>query len=254
MLTQPARSTVLIGLLMATALAIAPASVRAQTEGPSAEDADAPAGETVVISEDEARACAARLEPMVASFTDPMTDIYIRRVAGPAFQVWAPRGDEPGAPFRPWCVTTLEAISSVSFLNPDNRATVMELAAASSPEPPPARQGPPDAPAPPPTVVVEPGDEAEEPRGLPAAFQRLPPKGGRSAPLLGVPVRPDLLPSQARAPVALCIEAGNQATVLFNRTSGVMVGAECRTPAGEATPLTVLTADLLSGEAVPDRQ
>jgi hypothetical protein len=54
--------------------------------------------------------------------------------------------------------------------------------------------------------------------------------------------------------VALCIEAGNQATVLFNRTSGVMVGAECRTPDGEAMPLTVLTADLLSAEAAPGGQ
>jgi hypothetical protein len=247
-----ANSWPLIGLLMATTLTVAPGDARAQAS--ETRNNAAPAGETLVISEDEARACAARLEPMVASFANPMTDIYMRRVPGPAFQVWAPRRDEPGAPFRPWCVTTLEAISSVSFLNPDNRATVMELAAAASPEPPPARQVPPDAPAPPPTVVVEPGNEAEEPRGLPAAFQRLPPRGGRSAPLLGVPVRPNLLPSQARAPVALCIEAGNQATVLFNRTSGVMVGAECRTPDGEAMPLTVLTADLLSAEVAPGGQ
>lgn len=209
----------------------------------TAVNGDAPAGEVIVISEDEAYACAARLEPMVESFEEPRDDIYLRRVEGPAFQVWAPREDSPSAPFRPWCVTTLEAIRGVTFLNPATQLIVMELAAAASPGPPPDRVAPEVVPEPPPTVVLEEIEE-EEPRGLPAAYQRTPPKGGRSAAQVGVPIRADMLPIEARSMVAACGESGGQPTAVFDRITGKQLGVECRAPDGSAAPMPALAAYL----------
>jgi|GEM_PF-2704785 len=212
-------------------------------EDGAAVDGDAPVGAEIVISEDEAHACAARLEPMVESFEEPRDDIYLRRVEGPAFQVWAPREDTPGAPFRPWCVTTLEAIRGVTFLNPTTQLMVMDLAAAASSDPPPDRVAPEVVPEPPPTVVLEEIEE-EEPRGLPAAYQRTPLKGGRSAAQVGVPIRADMLPIEARGLVAACGESGGQATAVFDRITGNPLGVECRAPDGSAAPMTALAAYL----------
>ncbi|MBB4284926.1 hypothetical protein [Roseospira goensis] len=218
---------------------------RADGGAESAEDA---AGPTLTVSEDEARACAARLEPMAASFPDPTEALYLRRLGETAFQVWAPRGTTPDAPLQPWCITTLTAIAETSFLDATNRATVMKLVAGAGPEPPPARAAAPApeaTPAPAPTVVLEETEEAA-PRGLPAAFQRLPPRGGRSAPTVGIPVAADGggLPDAVSAGAAACRAEGGQPTAVFTRLTGEALAAACRRPDGTETPLPALAAHL----------
>jgi hypothetical protein len=88
-------------------------------------------------------------------------------------------------------------------------------------------------------------EEEEEPRGLPAAYQRTPPMGGRSAPRVGVPVPASAgLPQVARAAVAACRTGGGQPTAVFDRLSSRLLTAECRMPDGTATALPALAADL----------
>ncbi|MQX36127.1 hypothetical protein [Roseospira navarrensis] len=204
--------------------------------------ADAP---PIVISEVEAQACAARLEPMAASFPEPMESIYLRRLAHGAYQVWAPRDLGPNAPLRPWCNTTLTAIAGVPYLSVETRAMMMDLVASAGDGPPP----PPDAEAPveapPPPVVVEGEDDAEAPKGLPAAFQRMPPRGGRSAAVLGLPL--PLMPGLYQASggeVAACTEAGGQPSVRVDRLSGAILDSVCLLPDGALTPLPTVAAEV----------
>ena len=156
-----------------------------KVEGDDAE-AGADTGETIVISAAEARVCAARLEPLASSFEEPTDSMSLQRLGPNTFRVWAPRGEDASAPPEPWCVTTLTAIAETSFLNMEDRTLVMELVAGARPEPPDQTAGTgADTGASPPTVIVE--EEEEDGTGpLPAAFQRLPPRGGRSAARIGV--------------------------------------------------------------------
>ncbi|KAA5606488.1 hypothetical protein F1188_06385 [Roseospira marina] len=213
-------------------------------------DADATEAEPpppIVVSEAEARTCAARLEPMLASYEDPTEAMYLRRMGETGIQVWAPRAARPGAPMHPWCVTTLAAIAGVPFLSVDARALVMELVAAAGDAPPPQPDAPPaeeTAPPPAPEVVVE-GEEEEEPRGLPAAYQRVPPKGGRSAPQIGLPVPVTAaLPLAARVEADACVSEGGQPTAVVDRFSGRMLGGACWLADGTARTLPALADHL----------
>jgi len=235
--------------LAASLLAVTPApQVVAQTA--ESIDSEAPVGDVITVSEAEAQACASKLEPMVSTFEDPIDSVYLRQLGEGVVQVWAPREAGPSAPFRPWCVTTVHVIADIAFLNPANRGVVMDIVAASGPEPPPQRMAPEEDPAPPPTVIVE---EEEDPgqRPLPAAFQRLPPKGGRSAAEVGVPV-PALLMSSPPLPAGLatavtaCQTDGGQVTAVHDRLTGALLRSECRLPDNTATPLGPL-AEVLSG-------
>lgn len=223
----------------------APAEIDGETDG---EAADA---ETLVISPQEARACAARLEPMAATFENPAKSIYLRQMGDQGLQVWAPRDAGPSAPLQAWCITTVDAIAEISFLNPANRATIMKLIAAAQPDPPPMRSGDPVASeqdqAPPPTVVVRDEDTEEAARdgGLPEAYQRTPPRGERSAPRVGVPV-PDSagLSLAARADLATCRDQGGEATAVHDRYTGRLLFAECRLADGTALPLPSLAGHM----------
>ncbi len=230
------------------AVALVPTASAQPAETVDSAATDTPAGELITVTEAEAEACASKLEPMVATFEDPTDAVYLRQLGEGVVQVWAPREAGPSAPFRPWCVTTVHAIADIAFLNPTNRGVVMDIVAASGPEPPPQRMAPEEDPAPPPTVIVE---EEEDPgeRPLPAAFQRPPPKGGRSAAEVGVPVAAELLSSRAfpvslAAPVAACQDDGGQVTAVYDRLTGALLRSECRKPDNTATPLGPL-AELL---------
>lgn len=238
----------LVASLLVVALVPEATAQPAETAGPPA--TDAPAGEVITVTEAEAQACAAKLEPMVATFEDPTDAMYLRQLGEGIVQVWAPREAGPNAPFRPWCVTTVHAIADIAFLNPANRGVVMDIVAASGPEPPPQRDAPEAVPSPPPTVIVkEEEDPAERP--LPAAFQRLPPKGGRSTAEVGVPMPAVLLsspalPASLGAAVTGCQEDGGQVTAVYDRLTGALLRSECRKPDDTATPLGPL-AELLGG-------
>lgn len=222
----------------------APAQVRPIAEE-QAEGDDAAPTERLVISEAEARVCAARLEPLAASFDDPVESLYLQRVGPAAFRVWAPRKDGANAPFEPWCVTTLTAIAETSFLNMEDRTVVMELVAGAGNAPPEQPDGTeqPDE-GPPPTVIVE--DEDDDATGpLPAAYQRMPPRGGRSAAGVGVPVPLQGLMEGSGAMLArACQDEPGQPTAVFDRHGGRLLGAECRLADGTSLPLPALSTDL----------
>ncbi|MBB4266086.1 hypothetical protein [Roseospira visakhapatnamensis] len=218
-------------------------SVMADDDGAVPDDTPA---EVITVSEVEALACAAKLEPMVATYQEPTESMYLQRVGDGVLQVWAPREAGPSAPFRPWCVTSVKAIAGMTFLNPANRAVVMEVLAASSTAPPPRREGPPDA-GPPPTVIVEQEvEDDEDAASLPAAFQRLPPLGGRSAAEVGVPVPAVLLsswspPEPLAALISVCGDEGGQVTAVYDRLTAALMRTECRHADGTATPLEPLS-------------
>jgi len=202
----------------------------------------------IVISEIEALACAARLEPMAASFDKPADSIYLRRMGDTGFQIWAPREDGPNAPLRPWCVTTLAAISNVPFLSADTRTLVMGLVAAAEygPPPPPGETETPETVAPPPApeIIME-EQEEEEPRGLPAAFQRTPPMAGRSAPRLGLPVNiTAALDPMASDDAQSCLSSGGRPVAEVDRFSGKVLAAACWMGDGTSTPLPSLASHL----------
>ena len=204
--------------------------------------------EVITVTEAEAEACASKLEPMVSTFEDPTDSVYLRQLGEGVVQVWAPREAGPAAPYRPWCVTTVHAIADIAFLNPANRGVVMDIVAASGPEPPPQREALDADLGPPLTVIVE-EEEEPGPRSLPAAFQRLPPKGGRSAAEVGVPVptvllSPPAVPLGLAAAVTECQEDGGQVTAVYDRLTGALLRGECRAPDNTATPLGFV-ADLL---------
>jgi len=198
---------------------------------------EAPQGEVITVTEAEARACAAKLEPMAATYKDPASSIYMQKVGEGVLRVWAPRDGGPNAPFRPWCLTTVHAVAGIDFLNPGNRTTITEILGTASAAFPPIREGA-EEPVVPPTVVVE--EEEDEEDGLPAAFQRLPPKGGRSAAEVGVPLPPLVisslgLPPMLEAALTVCADEGGQMTTVHDRTTGGLLRAECRHPDGTAT-------------------
>lgn len=245
------RVLTLAGTAVALALALAVGPAHAQGEVPAEPDAagaEEEAPPPIVVSEAEAKVCAARLEPMISIAEDSGKTIYLRRLSETAFQVWAPRLSGPQAPLEPWCVTTLDAISEISFIEAHTRAVVMGLVASAREQPPPAPDGvepSQQATDAVPEVIVEGEDDEEEARGLPAAFQRLPPKGGRSAPTLGLPVPvTSALSLIARADVDACRGEGGQATVVVDRYTGKMVEVACWLPDGTAGPLPSLAADL----------
>jgi len=201
----------------------------------------------IVVGEIEAMACAARLEPMAASYAKPAESIYLRRLGTIGFQIWAPREDGPNAPLRPWCVTTLAAISNVPFLSADTRTLVMGLVAEAGDGPPPSPDGTEtpenmaDTPAP--EVVVE--GEQETPRGLPAAFQRTPPKAGRSAPRLGLPVNMTAaLDPAASDDAQSCLSSGGRPVAEVDRFTGKVLAAACWMGDGTSTPLPSLAFHL----------
>ncbi len=210
-------------------------------------DASAPApAETVVISEAEARVCAARLEPLAASVEEPTEALYLQRLGPTAFRVWAPRAEGPNAPLRPWCVTTLTAIAETSFLNMEDRGMIMELVAGAgldAPVQPDEADGEAEETAPT-TVIVE--DEADNRIGpLAAAAQRMPPRGGRSAVRIGVPVPARVLPEGSGAMLArACLDEPGQPTAVFDRHSGRLLDAECRLADGSSLPLPALASEL----------
>lgn len=222
-----------------------PVDDAAQTDGEDEETAD-DAGETIVISEAEARVCAARLEPLASSFDEPTESMYLQRLGPSTFRVWAPRGDSALAPSEPWCVTTLTAIAETSFLNTDDRTVVMELVAGARPEPPEQKTGPDaDPDQPPPTVIVE-DEEEDDTSPLPAAFQRLPPRGGRSAARIGVPVPvQSVLGARVRMVTQACLdEPRGQPTAVFDRHTGRAIDAECRLADGTSIPLPHLAVEI----------
>jgi hypothetical protein len=223
-----------------------PVDGAAQAEGDGGDaEAAQDVGETIVISEAEARICAARLEPLASSFEEPTESMYLQRLGPSTFRVWAPRGENASAPPEPWCATTLTAISETSFLNMADRTLVMELVAGARPEPPERVAGPGgESDAPPPTVIVE--EEEEDGTGpLPAAFQRLPPRGGRSAARIGVPVPvQSVLGASARMVAQVCLDEPGQPTAVFDRHTGRVLDAECRLADGRSIPLPPLAMEL----------
>jgi hypothetical protein len=122
----------------------------------------------------------------------------------------------------------------------------MELVAAAGLDPPPAPDGvPPVATGTPPEVIVEGEEEDDGTQGLPAAFQRLPPKGGRSAPTLGLPVPlTPALSGAGRADVLACRDGGGQPTAVVDRFTGRRLDVACWMPDGTDSPLPSLAADL----------
>jgi len=236
----------------ALVLPLAATPVWAQSDDVMAAESDAEAsrpaapttsGEVITVSEAEAEACAAKLEPMAASFKDPANSMYMQRLNDGVLQIWAPRDDGPNAPFRPWCMTTIAAVAGMNFLNSEQRTVVTQVLAASSPAPPPVRQGEEEPPLPP-TVIVEKDEDPGE-RQLPAAFQMQPPKGARSAAQIGVPVPQVVLtalslPDGLAAALTVCQNEGGQITAVYDRMTGAMQGTECRHPDGTATGVPAL--------------
>jgi len=213
--------------------------------GEEAEGEDAAPGERLVISEAEARVCAARLEPLAASFDEPVDSLYLQRIGPTAFRVWAPRQDGPNAPLESWCVTTLTAIAETSFLNMEDRTVVMELVAGARTSPPEQPDGAGETEEEPPTTVIVEGEEDDGTGPLPAAYQRMPPRGGRSAAGVGVPVPLQGLMDGSGAMLArACRDEPGQPTAVFDRHGGRLLGAECRLADGTSLPLPALSTDL----------